>query len=298
MFGSSRYSFAAFIAIAALVLAGIILGWLQFSEYKNKHSQERHDVTAHKAEQPREQRQAVCISVDGSYSYPCTVDEYRTDNSEKYTYYDLHAQQDMAEWALAMAAISFLGVLVTAAATFYVALTFHETRKMAGDSAEATRAAFQMVEADRAWILHDATAFSMSPSVDGKNFQIASGFRNFGRTPARCVKSAWQFRTLPDSHEFTPDVDLLNKIISGETETIVAPGEVQWGASTLTHAEFMQVTKFGYVLYIAGKFTYADIHETAAARETFAVHKVVLKDDGKGQTYSTRISLMGGSIAT
>lgn len=138
------------IVIAGLVFAVIalsIFGWAKLSEYKLEHAEQRQKATTHKPEQAREQRQATCVDAAKKHSFPCVVDTEKSADEEKYTEYDLRAQQEMAEWAFGMMYVSGLAVLVTLAATVYVALTLAETRKLARDSKSSSDATALMAKA-------------------------------------------------------------------------------------------------------------------------------------------------------
>lgn len=173
-------------AIRGLALTALFLffslAWLL--SYQREHSQQRQAAATEQAEAINEKRQSTCLDVAKSHSFPCTVQASAAEPSDKYTAYDLQAQQDMAEWAAAMVFLSGIGVLVTGAATIYVALTLQETRRMARQAEITNHLAREMGEAQvRAYVYVTDLTVKLKDSIPWVTYRVM----NSGNSPATLV---------------------------------------------------------------------------------------------------------------
>ncbi|PPC87146.1 MAG: hypothetical protein CTY31_05070 [Hyphomicrobium sp.] len=171
--------------------------------YKQEHTRQRQDASGNQSEQVNEQRQATCIDVAKKHSFPCLTYGPSAEPSEQYTAYDLKAQQEMAEWALAMVLISVVGVIVTLAATAYVALTLDATREMNRITSEAF--AFER----RAWMRAGKEFFMGEVEIKGDTIRITAHpvFTNIGQTPARAVVIESEIFAISDRYSVGARID-------------------------------------------------------------------------------------------
>jgi hypothetical protein len=172
------------------------LGSIYLWNYKQEHARQRQHASTNQSEQVHEQRQSTCVDVAKKHSFSCLTYGSPAEPSEQYTEYDLRAQQDMAEWALAMVLVSALGVIVTLAATAYVALTLDATRAAVIIAEQANKTAREIGEAQvRAYLTPANPALGIKDQAAGFDdllpvikFQI----KNTGNSPAFMTQvQAW-----------------------------------------------------------------------------------------------------------
>lgn len=218
--------------VAILILAtGLAAGYLL--SYQRYHGDQRKAAAAEQQNQVNKIRRS-CVFDPSSRVLTCDVHPEQGEGGEKYTAYDLEAQQDMAEWAFAMFAASLLGVLITGAATYYVAMTLNETRVMAGEAKRSSDAAITMAKimtgievpiVQALWYRTEviATRHAIEPdaSFSGQVLQRPSmssnyvvdtvHFRNFGKTiaiPTRVLTGFSLAKVLPPEPKFIQSVAL------------------------------------------------------------------------------------------
>lgn len=205
-------SYVAIGGVAALVGVVIaVLGWQHLAYQQRQHAQERQEAASHKNENAAEQRQTTCIDVAKRTTFPCVTNSPPAEGGEKYTEYDLHAQQDMAEWAFAMVLVSLLGVMVTTAATIYVALTFHQTQALVREAKNTTKAAQDALEiSERPWLSVEPEYSSTDRlATDQWKLNYRLLMANAGRSPAVKV----EVRHEP-CYASTRALDQLDKLIA------------------------------------------------------------------------------------
>jgi hypothetical protein len=176
MFNSGWGSDTAFRGIAILALLAFLSGAYLW-RYQQEHTRQRQEASSNQNEQVYQQRQAACVDVTKRNSFPCTINVQTSEPSEKYTEYDLQAQQDMAEWAFVMFVASLLGVIVTGTATVYVALTLHEARR----TTDVTRQIG--MDQSRAYVQAETAKIYWGVSTDFQPI-IRVEVSNTGQTPA------------------------------------------------------------------------------------------------------------------
>lgn len=211
------------IAIAALVLL-FPVAWLY--NYSEKHAQERQAAASKQLKGSDQKRPASCIDVATSKSFPCFVDVTQSEPSEDYTAYDLKAQQDMAEWAFAMFVASALGVVITGAATYWVAMTLHETRRLVNEAEKTTKAAEETTKTTREIGEAQVRAY-VAPLIPGIAFDesLRPNFRvrlaNTGNSPALWFSAECQIVFSPQNidgcAECRPASIFVGSISAGET---------------------------------------------------------------------------------
>ena len=183
---STQHTLRGLAAFALMAAVGAIYLWT----YKQEHADQRQAAAADQREQINEQRQSTCVDVAKRHSFPCVVDAPVSEPSEKYTQYDLQAQQDMAEWALLMALLSGLGVAVTITATIYVAKTLDETRRMVVEAERTTKAAEETIAVTRDMARDQSRAYVHAAMAevfwdDDHPAKLSFEAQNTGQTPVK-----------------------------------------------------------------------------------------------------------------
>lgn len=195
-----------------IVMIAALNSWRFLTDYKFEHEQQRQDAPADENKDTSEKRQSTCIDVAKRTTFPCVTYSPDSKSGDKYTEYDLRAQQEMAEWAFAMAAISFLGVVITTAATIYVALTFHQTQALVGEAQKTTAATERALEiSERPWLSVEPVLTTLVPKfVSGFSYlEYSLVMKNAGSSPAVNIE-VWPLVCYSDNRA----LDSLDKLIS------------------------------------------------------------------------------------
>ena len=165
-----------------IAVTTVFFGLLIWESYRQGHSDERDYATY----TDRAKAMAVC-SGDKVNDGTCVIDHIDAQNHWQHEAADLHAQQDMAEWALLM-------FLATLAGVVYIALTLGATRDAVAEARNATWAAEKSVKETRrigeaqtrAYLLVERAWITQS---DENDIRIRAKIKNFGQTPAIDARS-------------------------------------------------------------------------------------------------------------
>jgi hypothetical protein len=259
MFKRDWLQYVAIGGVVVIAVLAAVAGFAHLAEYKRQHADERHTAANNEPKKTREQKKTTCVDVAKQSSFPCVVDTEPSDQADKYTHYDLNAQQDMAEWAFAMAALSGLGVLVTLAATMYVALTFNETRRMALASETANNATQLAVAISEDTAKRQLRAYISLESIDtirnGNTYTVRGTFKNSGQTPATHVVSKLfaKFQS-PDNQIFVGVDRAISKLVVG-------PGGFFYEVDqfTETDKEAKEIEAGLLIIFCWGEVHYVDV---------------------------------------
>jgi hypothetical protein len=191
--------------LLALALTVLLLGFGYFLVHQDEHADERQSAAEYSVRYERQKIEIECNTPTArSRTLSCIADSPDTGGEEQRADADLHAQQQMAEWAFAMFVASAAGVVVTFAGVAYVAMTLGATREavVAANKANAT-AESTLAETTR--IGEAQTRAYLAPSeasvsLDGNRFSLYAKFLNSGVTPAKSPEFSWQIAV------FTGDV--------------------------------------------------------------------------------------------
>jgi hypothetical protein len=248
----------------------LVVGVAFFLYAQRDHTQNRERAAAYSAEYPSQQIQAECVQVPRTRTFTCVANAPEAGGDERYTQADLKAQQEMAEWALAMFFATAGGVLITFAGVVYVAMTLHETRRMSAEAAKATSASEVAAKAAQ-----DANAGFIDASkrelrayvhvVKAEITDVAENniprfvvqFINAGQTPAHKVIVAI-------GSLITVENDPVFDRSKGESSSasVIGPGQIQTHSnrmlSTLNRQQMEAIRKRVQVLHVLGEVTYLD----------------------------------------
>ena len=241
---------------------------------------------------------AACDGADNASLRQCVVDALEAAQGKSESRQGLYAQQDMSKWAFWTMIASSLTMSITLLGLVWIRGTLLATRDAVVQGQRAADAAFDMLKSDRAWLLNDESAIVIEPNKAGTHINIRSVFRNFGRSPAINVRSAWQFRVVPSVDEFSPDIEALRKIAAAQHPVTVAPNGPNIREDAVRNDIFLSLTHGDNFYYAVGYFTYNDIFVSSVQRETLIVQKFEFSDDGTGEGYSVNISTSDGSNVT
>jgi hypothetical protein len=121
-----------------LVIAGL-LGWASLKGYQIDHANERVSATQHQENSAEDAAQKCLGEVDVpsfAQGVKCLAEAINGNREAEYSKYDLKAQQEMAEWAYAMALltgaglpIALIGLGVTVAGVFLVLQSLRHSRQ-------------------------------------------------------------------------------------------------------------------------------------------------------------------------
>lgn len=129
----------------------------------------------------------------------CLVENVTADQEQERGRADLHAQQDMATWSVALLWASGIGIVVSAGGIVLIYATLIETRNM-------TLATRQIGENQtRAWMLYGGIGSGPAKNITFENRKIENGIgvkidlKNFGASPAKIVMSEFDYEIVPYS---------------------------------------------------------------------------------------------------
>ncbi|MHA7899506.1 MAG: hypothetical protein ACX94B_06535 [Henriciella sp.] len=173
-----------------IVLALSVYGWMNFKSYQREHAYEREKASEYYASGVGENEQRIEPPVAGD------VKTQRPTASNYAAYYDLKAQQDMAEWAYSLLWVGIIGLLTSIVGVAFVYQNLREMR----NQTRATREIGENQSKAYAWVAGVSVAFPDSISEEPKelltrlpgkpNIRVQLEARNAGDTPAVQV-SAW-----------------------------------------------------------------------------------------------------------
>jgi hypothetical protein len=189
MSDSNRRPYLAYAGLALGVF--LLIGAVLLITYRNYHAHERDQAAQHQTEASAQEPRTICIRLPGS-DRPMCFESGGADEREGYAYRDLQAQQDMAEWAFAMAFAALLTLGVTYVGVLYVARTLDTAlaanRGFAQHSERELRAYVHVTDV----VVHDLT--------QGGAPRITYVIQNYGATPARDVEAKGLIMGCPDPH--------------------------------------------------------------------------------------------------
>lgn len=166
---SKRYWFTA-TALGLVVIIGLTLwGWEEFRLYQSEHTDQRQDAAQYETKASTENIHR-CIEI-GSFAI-CYGKTVQPETGEKYTKYDLRAQQDMAEWTYALLLFTVAGTIVGITGLAALFWSLWQTRTVINDTREIGE------KQVRAYLAYDGSF--LSPTK--RDFVFI--FHNYGSTPA------------------------------------------------------------------------------------------------------------------
>ena len=165
-------------------------------------------------EKARERVAVNCVDLQSSDFAQCAVEHTEAAYREGAAQQDLYAQQDMAKWALAMVLVAGFTAGITLWALIYIRGTLNETRRMAREATQGTRAMVKaneisnrIAEAElRPYLFVDRLTLTEiendhvkqdADPAEGEGAEprpkwfyarVAIYFRNYGKVPARNIR--------------------------------------------------------------------------------------------------------------
>jgi len=256
---------------AAFVFA--VVGGVSLNRQQSEHAEQYNRATGEEPEDPPQQIQAECVQVPRTSRTTCIIDAPIPQPDERTATADLKAQQEMADWALAMFFATGVGVLVTFAGVIYVAMTLHETRRMSAEAAKATAAsetaAAAAVAANTGFVesskrelrayVHVAKAEILDVKA-GSYPQHLLQIQNAGQTPAYNLQVA----IIAAIAVTRPPFDRSKADIS--SPTVLGPGLIQTQSEkmiqSLNETQASDIKAGVRELYVFGEITYRDAFDT------------------------------------
>lgn len=187
----SEGDWRAIASIGGVILFSFLFGltiWLL--SYHKEQRYDREAATGQQTEVAERYWQAACFPIPPTDALSCTVAEPAAEDGETYAVHDLHAQQDMALWALGVFLASMGTLFLTGVGVLLLWETLRATRETLREAKNATRAAMAAVHSERAWlsvIPYDVAELTDS-MIDGAPVRHSLGVRmnwvNAGRSPA------------------------------------------------------------------------------------------------------------------
>lgn len=133
------------IVIAGIAVAFFIsfafFGAVTLTAYQERHADERVSAAEYQADNSAKQGESLCVEVPRQRTHACVTEPPETNPDTEYTKSDLHAQQEMAEWAYAMFLATLAGVLITAVGLIYVVRAFRLNAEATEQARIAAKAA-------------------------------------------------------------------------------------------------------------------------------------------------------------
>ncbi len=183
--------------VVVAVVVGVIatLGFWKLAEQQARHERPHNDAAAHDTRDPGEQREADCRSIPGAKTTVCVVEAPDSTADQQRANQDLHAQQEMADWALGMFFVTLASVATTIIGLIYVVLAYRlnaEATQYASKAADAatdankqTRA--QFVAERRPWISCEIEHPIATTTKNNVTVHFAYVLTNHGQSPATDV---------------------------------------------------------------------------------------------------------------
>lgn len=161
------------LAFVGLVSSSLAATALIVANFRQEHASQRDDAAS--ANQPEAQRKVLlnCPAFPSALRDQCVDKEVEAAQAEKREQYDLRAQQEMAQYALGVLAISVLGFVVSSAGLVALFYTFNEQRKLSRSQA-------------RAYLELIGARVTRLPGWRASYLRI--GIRNTGQTPASNIR--------------------------------------------------------------------------------------------------------------
>lgn len=172
-----RRTFTVGLIATCFVLSAIFLIWSggRFLNYQRAHFDERNSSVENDIKDINE-RIEFCIKNKSDNGSPelseCLLRIVSATQSNSISRHNLKAQQDMAEWALAVFFVSFIAFIATAIGVVFVWLTLRETRRIG----EAQMRAYVHLREASAKLVNNASTIIITGKIT-----------NSGQTPARKV---------------------------------------------------------------------------------------------------------------
>lgn len=126
----------------AILGVAIVVGAYWLDHQKQHHAEQRQSAAEYQSRASEEETARVCVSIPGRRgAEACATEPPQADPDAKYTDTDLQAQQEMAEWALAMFIASAVTTVFTAFGVYLLWLTLVATRETLREAENTTLAA-------------------------------------------------------------------------------------------------------------------------------------------------------------
>lgn len=235
--GLRNGSFAFGLMVALVVATFFYVGWT-YIEQKTLQRATEHYRRYEEKGASYDEIYAACSMAIGPELAACVIKEDDEREKQENAARDLYAQEEMALWAKLMFLVSFVGLLLTAAALWAIVRTLHQTRRaadytegMLDEAKEATKAAQDSVRTmqqdQRPWMcMADIeTLTNVTFHLDGVDYRNSSivtvKWQNFGRSPAMKLRQAHQFIYTPRIDPPKPEAVGMQEINSS---AVVGPG--------------------------------------------------------------------------
>ncbi len=182
-------------AIALTFAAGAIAAAITFLGYQHQHAEERQQAAANHTPDTRQQIETSCTRLGAgsrTEALSCVTEIPDANSGDSYTKYDLKAQQDMAEWALAMFIATLFGLGISGVGLWYVRealLLNRDATEHAANAAKLAREAndqarSQFVAERRPWLSYEVVDPTAQIIGDKVVFSFDFKITNHGQTPA------------------------------------------------------------------------------------------------------------------
>jgi hypothetical protein len=175
----SRSYWLSFFTVGLIVAAlSAIWAFQSFREYQNEHTQQRQSVASYQTE-TSEDYSSGCFKkgVAFSDSIKCLINSIDANREAQRSKYDLQAQQEMAEWAYAIALLTIVSTVIGAIGLVALFASLFQTRTSIKDNRE-------MGEAQtRAYL----TASGGTYRIERHGIYFQPRFRNTGSSPAKRI---------------------------------------------------------------------------------------------------------------
>jgi hypothetical protein len=180
-----------------VVALGLLIAfvWRLSADYAEHSLDARHHAQQN-ASSARDRAQWACRRVEPLAVDECKAEQIAAARDDQRSEYDLSAQQQMADWAFWMMAVSAVTMAVAIWALWYVKGTLDETRAMTTEAKNTTAAAeaalreTQRVAAAelRPWVTIEAKITKVKKHANRVEVDYSVTFRNIGKTIATDVR--------------------------------------------------------------------------------------------------------------
>lgn len=247
---------------ALLVIAFV---WRLSADY-TEHTLNARQYAEHYAASTPDRVERACRGAEGAAFYECVAEQVAASREDQRSEYDLNAQNQMADWAFWMMAVSAVTMGIAAWALWYVKGTLDETRAMAAQATEGTRAAQSAVDVTDMSAKRQLRAYlgveKIEPIDAQGMFAARAVFMNNGQTPAyiKSVKTRHWLGPFPTLNPHESGPPLKNTF---HLKPIINPGRSGKISFPLIEGEELEKLSSGedFAYYVYGRIEYADVFD-------------------------------------
>jgi hypothetical protein len=260
-------------SIILLVIA--LYGGLLFVEQHRGHAEQDKRPAAYQADESEQHWEAFCSQAAGQSTATCIRQPPGSDADTQRAERDLRAQQEMADWALAMFFATVIGVVTTLIGLIYVVRAYYANVEATKAATAAADAANATLHSGRAWLIPsgDVEIDLLGPDYRFRDelmeggVRVALMLRNFGQTPAMDVTSAADQVLIDTAGEAS--LAYLHYSMPESPDSIAPPGARAGGIAVFLSADdFKEVRAHRRTPFVYARIRYRDIFQPDQVRET------------------------------